>query len=269
MNPPHDHQHEPDPQDRGVTPLTRTAEDRTPYVRFPDVEAETLRALADGPSAWNVKKLKSETLVHLIRVYRWRTEMSDVHGRLFDEIGRRVAVIVRDNAKGFGLVVRDQIQSQIEHSVLALILILTPTRKSDFLEINFRRVVKGLTLNEVTKTNNLPMQQFALSGGNSGDGESGGGDLSSEIEDDGLSPEDLACIAENRERVRTALNGLTDKRHREAVILRLCEDWPIWRDDSSEATIYKYFGGSVTRRQIHNWIKGAMAKLRAAIGEKS
>jgi len=126
--------------------------------------------------------------------------------------------------------------------------------------------VKGLTLNEVAKRK-CTTQQFAIldEGSDSGNG---GGDQSSQLEDRGLGPVALACSAEDRERILGALNVIADERHREAIILHDFRGWPITSQDPTIPTLCSHFGG-ITPRQISNWLKGAMAEMRNAIGEKS
>ncbi len=255
---------EADPPPEGVpAPLTCSAKDGRPYVRRPDVEDQIRTALAAAPSSWNPRKLRSETLVHLVRCIRWRDGSEGDIGRLVDQIGRRVAVIVGDNAKGFPESVRDEIVEHVSHCVLKLLLAETPTRKSEFLEINFRQVVKGLTLNEVTKRIEEPsLQQFAPTS----DDPENTGDQGAEFPDDGPGPDEIAQTRELCQLVRARLDAVTDPRHREAVILRYVQEWPITDQDPNTPTLTKHFG--ISARQIQNWINQALAQIRTAIGEE-
>src|SRR3954468_14291071 len=92
---------EADPPPGGPPPLTCSTKAGKPYARHLDVEDEIRTALAAAPMSWEARRLKSKTLVHLVRSIRWRDELEGIVGSLVDQLGRRVAVIVADNAKGF------------------------------------------------------------------------------------------------------------------------------------------------------------------------
>lgn len=254
---------EADPPLGEPAPLTCNAKDGKLYVRHADVQEEMRKALAAEATSWALECLKSETLVHLIRSLRWRDEMANVLGRLFDQLGRRVAVIVGDYSKGFPQSVRKEIIEHVSHKVLVLVLAEAPTRKSEFLEIEFKRVVKGLTLNEVEKRTQQPRpHQFTPIA----DDPENAGDRSSELADEGPGPEEIARKREACQLIRTNINSITNPRHREAVILHYFEGWPITDQDPTIPTLSNHFG--VSDRQIRNWMRKAEDEIRKAIGEE-
>jgi hypothetical protein len=226
-----------------VSPLTCSAKDGGKYVRFEDVEGEIAKALAAEPSTWDVEALKSEVLVHLIRVHRWREDMMDVLGRLFDQLGRRVAVIVGDNSKGFSKMVREDLLDRISQKVVELVLIKTPTRTSEFLEIAFRKKVKGLTLNLVeSRQSERGVAHFPIQGAAATeDFENKSFDQGVVVVDDGPGPEEIFAREEQREIIWMVLNGLDDPRHREAFILHHFHGWRVKDDNPTNPSLCRKF----------------------------
>lgn len=254
---------EPDPSSRDPRPLTQSARDGRRYIRHEDVEDEIRTALAAEPASWAPGSLKNETLVHLIRSLRWRDEMANILGRLFDQLGRRVVVIVGDYSKGFPKSVREEIHEHVSHEVVKLVLAETPTRKSDFLEVEFKKVVKGLTLNEADKRRRQPRPHQFMPVANDPDSLA---DQGTELPDDGPGPEEIAESREVNDLLRAKIDSIADPRHREAVVLYYLQGWPITDQDPTKPTLCNYF--HISERQIRNWIQRALAEMRKAMGDE-
>jgi DNA-directed RNA polymerase specialized sigma24 family protein len=170
---------------------------------------------------------------------------------------------VSDNAKGFFRSVRDEITEHVSLKVVELVLEEAPTRKGEFLEVGFRRVVKGLTLNEVEKRRGEPCpHQFSPLA----DDPENTGDCSAELADRGPGPEEVVQTRERCQLIRAKIGSITDRRHREAVILHHLQGWPITDQDPTTPTLTKHFG--VTDRTIRNWMRQALAEIRKALGEE-
>jgi DNA-directed RNA polymerase specialized sigma24 family protein len=255
----------PNLPDGDVPPLTHCDRNGTPYARLAGVEDEIRRARASPPGEWNLGKMGSETLVHLIRFVRSNSGSDDLLGLLFEQLGRRAARIVGDFAKGFSETDTDEIEGKVSLRVVELVLAETPARKSEYLEVLFRRVVKGLTLNEVESREDHPrLQQFAVLPENA-DAFSTGTDQSAAVPDDGPGPEEIVSREEVRELVRTNLAAVTDPRHREAVVLCYLQEWPVTDKNPETPTLCTHF--EKADRQIRNWMKAALNEMREAIGE--
>src|SRR4051794_6846818 len=83
------------PDEGGLTPLTQSKRDGTPYKRHADAEVEIAGVMATDPSTWSPETLKSETLVYLIRLL-WKRDDQKSIPKLIDCLGRRIARIARD-----------------------------------------------------------------------------------------------------------------------------------------------------------------------------
>jgi hypothetical protein len=153
-----------DPDDRKakVKRLKSTKADGTPYQRFEAVEAEIGRMLSLPQDQWlrEVKKIRPETLVHLIRQVHRADEL--LFARLVEEIARHGMRLARSFARGYDAVTADLIVSQIEIKVLELVLAPNPDRKSDFLEVAFAKQVKNLALNVLEKHKNSVHDRISL-----------------------------------------------------------------------------------------------------------
>jgi len=242
-----------------VPPLTQTTVDGKPLVRRADVENEISCALATDPATWieKAQSLSSEAIVHLICTLRVRGE-DHVCGCLVKRIGRRIARIAKDWAKGFDQITTDEIVIQVGKEVISLILAETPNRQSEFLEISFKMAVKRRTLNQVEKLTHHPLtHQFVAPAVDM-------------LEDECPNPEEIAVAAEaltlNQELIRAGLAAIKDSRHREAVILHYLEGWPITDKNPHKPTLCTHF--RITARQISTWMKTALAEMRQAIGDK-
>lgn len=252
-----------------LPPLTCKKTDGSAYLRPSDIVEEIGRALTSDPSTWSLRKLKSETLVHLIRTSRVRDDET-LLGPLIHEVGKRIARIAHDWAKGFDPITTEEILVQVGEQIISRILADPPTRQSDYLEIDFRRIVKGRTLNQVEKRELYPRShQFVSTAADLDTAASGLAMTIDDVADEGPTPEDIVCDAEVRaltpERLRAGLAAISDPRHRQAVVLRYLEGWPIFDQDSKAQTLHTHFG--ISPRQIQKWIGVALAEMKEAMGE--
>lgn len=251
-----------------IPPLTRRKEDGRSYQRPPDIVAEIGRALTTDPSTWALSKLKSETLVHLIRTNRVRGDET-LLGPLVHEVGKRIARIAEDWAKGFDAMTTEEIVVQVGEQIISRILADPPTRQSEYLEIDFRRIVKGRALNQVERREHYPRHHQFVSTTADLDASAPGLAMTvNDVADEGPTPDEIVCEAEAQaltpERIRAGLAAISDPRHREAVVLRYLQGWPITDKDKAQ-TLRKHFG--ISARQIQNWIGVALAEMKEAMGE--
>lgn len=250
-------------------PLTQvTKKDGRPYKRREDIEAQIAEAMAADPSTWDLKQLKSESLVYLIR-WLWRKNDQKNIGRLIDCLGRRIARIAGDYTSGFNPTVADDFGADIACDISDHIFASTPTRQSEFLEISFRQAVERRAINRRAKLRYRRRHEISesiLRTVSTEDGEIG---IVAACADDSAGPEEHLLQSEEMrltpERVRAGLSAITDERHREAVVLRFIEGWPMTDDDPAIPTLKSHFSMSV--RQIQNWINTAIYQMRSALGE--
>src|SRR5262249_231864 len=140
----------PSPASEAVTPvgepppLTHETRDGRRYVRRSEVRDEIRASLGADPATWTVARLRSETLVHLVRAYRGQAQPRREYSGVVDQLGRRVARIVGDNSKGLDKPTRDELIDDIQTRVITLILEPTRSKRGEFLEVSFRKVVRGL-----------------------------------------------------------------------------------------------------------------------------
>ena len=239
-------------------PLTHADANGKPYVRSDVVSGEIAEALGTDVSTWPSAKLRSETLVHLIRVLCGTGGEESQLGPLVQKLGTHIAQIAKDFAKGFDRTTTEEIVVNVGKDVIALVLSESPTRQSEFLEVNFRVAVKRRTLNEVEKRQHYPRKRELVA-------VEGKANPLESVADDGPTPEVSAIQSEARDLVKKGLGAVSDPRHREAVMLHHLQGWPITHKDPETPTLCKHF--DMTARQIQNWMRTAFAEMRAAVGE--
>jgi hypothetical protein len=253
----------------GLRSLTR---DGTPYQRRADVEAEIAEALGHSQAEWpgmchGPKRLSNEAIVFLVR--RSANQDRDACGQLIRYLGRSVAGIAKHWAQGFDSLTTDEIVWQVEIEIVELLLTVTPTRQSEFLEIAFGKAVERRTINAVKKRRHSPMPLCATAGDDSDDRTESEG-LEESVADEGPLPEEIAAQLQDkvrrRERLGKARASVKDPRHLEAVILRHIYGWPFTEKDDSKPSLVKHFRKS--ERQIRNWIHDGLEAMREAIGEE-
>src|SRR5581483_63951 len=82
---------------------------------------EIARIVTTDTSTWTSDGVCSETLVHLIRVLCDRGGEEGLLGRLVDQLGRHIAQIAKDVAKGFDPTTTDEIVVKVGQDVVALV----------------------------------------------------------------------------------------------------------------------------------------------------
>jgi len=247
-----------------LPPLTFSTPDGKPYVRPEAVDAEIQRMLQRPMPDWipAATGLKSESLVFLIRYIREKDQ--GISGRFLEELGKRTVRMADRWVHGVYPAAREYIVLQVEIEITQLVLIDTPSRQSEFLEIAFGRAVARRTTNAVRDFRRSPM-------GRQGNGPLVVGEEAEEIErpietipDDSPSSEE---ICELRLLVAKGLTFVTDGRHLEAVILRYLEGWPMTANDADAPCLVRHF--QVSARQIQNWINIALDEIKKGISGNS
>ena len=122
--------------------LTLGTRDGRRYVRRSEVREQIRQAHGVDPPAWDIPHFRSETIVHLLREYRDDSRTMPEFSALVRELGRRVARIVSDNSHGVEGQARNDLIDSIQGRVVSLIFEAAPTRKGEFLEVSFRKVVR-------------------------------------------------------------------------------------------------------------------------------
>jgi DNA-directed RNA polymerase specialized sigma24 family protein len=256
-----------DPSSGEPAALSHQTRDGRRYVRRAEVRDEIHRAIGADPAAWDVPRFQSETIVHLLRQFRTCAGTMSAYTKLVEQLGRMIARIVADYSKGIDASSREELIDQVQNDVIALILAPSRSRKGEFLEVSFRRVVKGLVLNAVDahfdRLRALPTVQLVA---DRDDGYLDGRDPGAAVADDGPLPDEIVIREEVRRLVRSSLDAITDPRHREAVILRFEFGWPITDKDPTTPTLCGHFKRK--ERQIRNWLQTALDQMRESIGEK-
>lgn len=242
-------------------PLSHCTRDGRRYVRRPEVRDEIRRVVAADSETWDVARLRNETLVHLVREFRSRAQTTSAFTAVVEQLGRRLARIVGDYSKGADELTRVELIDQIQNRVIILILEPIRCKKGEYLEVSFRAVVKGLTLNAVDSLfqhrRDHPVVRLI---DDREDEDDHGPDPCVAVADKRLSPDEIVSLAET-------LDAITDSRHREAFVLRYAYDWPITAQNPDMPTLCKHFNKK--ERQIHNWLQTALDQMRLSTGEKS
>ena len=264
----------PSPSEKSVSvpPLTSLKKDGQLYTRRADVKAIIVDMLARPVQEWpeaasktGSDTLPSEALVFLIR--RIRHDEKNVLGALIDVLTQRIVRTARRWSRGFDPVQTEEILVHVEDRIYQRLFAATPSPQTEFLEVAFHEAVKRLTLNVVEKVDKKP-PMVVISERKSEEYDEPAYVIDS-IPESGPGPEEvLLQLADEKKRkflVSKALASVKDPRHVHAVILRYVHGWPITDMDPTKPSIAKHFGKS--EKQIRNWIKGALATMRTAIGD--
>lgn len=252
-----------------VAALTQTYErSGKPLERYADVESEILVLLAIDPRTWSPTKLKSETLVYLIR-WLWRRNDQGNIGRMIECLGKRIAQISRSFVSGFPPNVAEDFAIEIAEEVNMLIFACDPNRRSEFLEVAFRSAIKRRAINKREKIKERLRHEVCESSIQSKvESEYSEGIIAS-YSDEQPDPGKMALLVEAQrlrpEQIRRALTAVLNPLHREAVILHHLQGWKISSTDSAIPTLNTHFDKSP--RQIQNWLNTAMNQMRTALGE--
>jgi len=255
-----------------VPPLESVDRHGERYKRRADVEAIIVDMLAKPVQEWTEEARKtgagtlpSEALVFLIRTIKHGD--LNVVGTLVDVLTRRIVHIARRWARGFDAVETQQIVVEVQDQIFEHLFATSPSRQSEFLEVVFYEAVKNFTLKVVAKVQNAP--ELVIVNDKRSEEEDEPEYVADSIPERGPGPEQvLMQLADEQKRkvlISKALAAVKDPRHLHAVILRHLHGWPITDRDPTKPSLTKLFGKS--EKQIRNWIKGALAAMRTAIGD--
>ncbi|RUL84032.1 RNA polymerase sigma factor [Tautonia sociabilis] len=257
-----------------MEPLTSNYRDGRPYTRRRDVEDQVCRVRDTDPATWPAlakapagsdDRLKSEVIVHLVRILRARGETA-IAGQLIEQLVKRMEKTATAWAKGFDQTTTEEIVIQVGERVVELILADTPSRQSEFLEVAFAEAVKRRTLNAVERRESQPRTYRFATPTDAGDGSDG--TVANPLEgmaDGEPSPEEIAIARERPDVLRRCLGAISNPKHREAVVLRFFEGWPIVSKDKTKPSLCTHFG--ISDRQISNWFAKAFEEVRAMAGD--
>ena len=258
----------------GVEPLTKCRMDGRFYVRRSDVEEQICRVRETDPATWpdlakappgSEERLRSETVVHLVRILRKRGE-SDIAGQLIEQLVKRATKITKTWAKGFDQTKTEEIVYEVGGQIIEFILAEAPTRQSEFLEVAFGTAVKRRTLRRVEQLQNQPQTyQFARP---TDEGDGSDGTIANPLEamaDGDPTAEEVAIAWETSDVLRKCVGAISNPKHREAVILRFFEGWPIKPNDENKPSLCAHFDRSA--RQISTWFARAYEEVRASAGD--
>ena len=243
------------------------------YCRPPHVESELWRMLGSDPATWTGRagKLQCETLVRLIRLTH--DHNSILCGELIEKLRKRIAHRMRKFCGEMDEYDTEEFLSAIDIEVLELVLTKEPSRQRDFLEVRFGMELKRLAGKHLRKFENSTagnIADIAVDRSNIDDAEE-----SEEVErpleflpDLTSGPEDaLLNLDMKKQRHRLllkALRAVTDRRHREAVILHHGRGIPIFSSKRGKKCLTRHFRKK--EREIRYWIDQAMEQLRGALG---
>jgi hypothetical protein len=255
-----------------VPPLSSFDRNGERYKRRADVEAIIVDMLGVPVQEWTEAarksgdgSLPSEALVFLIRTIKDRD--LNVVGTLVDVLTRRIVRIARRWARGFDAAETQEITLEVQDQIFEHLFATTPSRQSEFLEVAFYEAVKNFTLNLVSKVHNKP--ELVIVNDRRSEEDDEPQYVADSLPERGQGPEQLLVqLADEQKRrflVSKALAAVKDRRHVQAVILRHVHGWPITDKDPNNPSLTKLFGKS--EKQIRNWIKGALAAMRTAIGD--
>ena len=235
--------------------LTLGTRDGRRYVRRFEVREQIRQVLGADPPAWDVPDFRSETIVHLLRKYRDDSLTMPEFKTLLRELGRRIARIVGDNSHGVERQARDDLIDSIQDRIVNLLFEAAPTRKGEFLEVSFRKVVRGLALNAVEAhfTRRNEYSEFRIADGTPEE------DAGIVVADGALPPDEVMILFEG-------LDAIADPRHREAFVLRYGYRWPIRSHDPNTPTLCRRF--KIKERQINTWLRASMSQVRERLGEQ-
>lgn len=242
-----------------IPPLTSRNDDGQLYTRHEAVEEELVSVLPLGPVEWLKRKsrLKSESLVFLNRYIRRKDD--ETAGRIQEELSHRTLGMAKRWIYGIYKEATEFILSEVEAEIAVLLLAEVPSRQSEYLEIGFGQTVYRHTLNAIARFKNTPLAHQGKVVQEAYD-ENGGMEIERPVElvpDDDAGSETKVLWADWLEK---ALKFVTNPKHREAIILRYLQEWPITSKDPEESCLTRHF--KLSARQIQTWIDAALRQMK-------
>ena len=256
---------------KAVPPLTCRTENGKLYTRFADIEAEIAETWARTPSDWVArrKKLKSETLVFLIR--KGGVKDDDIRGQLQAELNKRSIRIANKAIKGFDEVLKEEMNLEVEAQVFSLIWSAENCPQAEYLEVNFPGKIRKLAANVIERYKHSVMakrDQLGVWTGADAQEEAQADfaptELWRDVDDSRRNPEEIQILIEDDSRRDDLLQFIRDsvKDPRDFLALYLFHG-----EDKSLAEIAAHFKTGV--RQIRDCKDRAMLQIRLALGLES
>lgn len=248
-----------------VRPLTAIRPNGNPYVRFPETEAEIaeMLCLSHSQRMARAPDCCHECITYLIRDIRGRKRK--LFSCFVGELTKRVNRIAGAFARGIDAASKEHILWRVEERIFELVLIETPTLKSDFLEVAFGLAVARITNDEVVRHNRSAFgwRRDVLDSSADVDDEENE-QLIKEVADNRPGPEAILLqSADEKTRAKAywkACRAVKNPQQLEAVRLHYCEGMPIESDDPDAPDLVRYF--NATARQVRRWIAKALKQMR-------
>lgn len=248
-------------------PLTFSKKGGEPYTRFADVEQQILEVSVSPIGDWgeivfgDLSRWKSQTLIYLAR---HATADERLFGKLIKAILARASKKLGYFTLGLDPTTVQQIDTAVSLGLTELIMAETPTKASEYLEIDFNGKVEQLVIRAKEKFDRHPAPHLVATASTSAK------DPLDAVEDAGTPDPLSALVAKTgRRTVRRLLKAVTDGRHRKAFILRKMRDWPMYNEDSMVPSVLRHFGLEPNqRRTVQYWIERAEEQMREAYGEQ-
>lgn len=248
-------------------PLTHQKLSGEPYTRFADVENQITEVIQAPIGEWagivfsDTKRWKAQTLVYLAR---HAVAEEQVFGLLLAEILRRASKVLAYLDKVFDPTTLEVIDAELAKMLAALVLVESPTRTSEYLEIDFKGKVNQLANRVAAAYNAYPAPNQILVSSKHGDRPDPLDAIPSNE-----TPYSLLAAKTDQGLIRRLLKAVTDPRHRKAFILRKMRNWPMYDDDSNTPSVLRHFGlRPDQRRMVQYWITRAEDQMREAYGEE-
>jgi hypothetical protein len=170
---------------------------------------------------------------------------------------------------GFDDAATEYIVLQAERQVLELVLMETPSRQSQFLEIAFAKAVKRRTLTAV-RSHKRSVRGHIGEFPSAANDEDAGEETERPIElapDGGSSPEAILIEAQDEEQRRRwlgiAYKAVKNRKHLKAVLLRF-QGMPVTSNEG-KPNLVAYF--KATPGQVRYWIETALEQMREALAQ--
>ena len=201
---------------------------------------------------------RNETLIYFIQ--RRDDASAHYYEPFVEEIDKRVADIAERYVRTLRKETGEDIVMKVQDEFRKLILAERASAGTEFLEIAFALAVKKRTLQLVSLYLCSPWsRRVEIDAPDAADDEDAEWRLDSRP-----GPEAELLALERKEFSESALDAITDPRHRKAAILHWLEGWPIVSKDKDGPDLITRF--RTTEGRVKRWLKKAMEEMRAALG---
>lgn len=252
-----------------VPPLKARKLDGTLYRRRDDVDAEIVEMLSlrQSERAARLRKMQSETIVHLIR--RMLRSKKSVYGVFVKELNRRTVRIAKSFSRELDKTTRQDIAGTVENDILTVVLSEKSSRKTEVLEVAFAAAVQKRTLNIVRTYEHSVWAHTADILQPPADEIDDADEIERPIElvaDDRDGPEVLAIRRLDSARIRSAYAAVTDPLDLKVLQLHIEQGRPICSKDPGKPDVVGELGES--RGQVNYRWSTALKQIRKALGVK-